>query len=728
VLPLALWNTTLAEVAKPLLSSIIAYKKQLGEAQQVILDLQNTVNKNGSNISDTEILAIRERILATEQRYRRNLIRAIIVNPGKRARTPLGSELVETGNIVIDEAGKWGPGKQAVWNEDLANLRAQGATPYEISNAEQRLLNEDFSYPETERVLPGGRTRRAAKLQSKPSPNTKRTFEVVEDAGVWGPKKQQLLNAELAKTNKIDNAIIFREELSKIFTSERKIGKRGKVLSDSAYTAEELALLRKKELLDNHFPELRSIWIKSRTSNIDILFYKHAGAFELENNVIAELQKLGLQSDLAAARGARRSARSVSLGGTNEAVPEGMSLVGQSAEQQAATIAGKYRNRIRSAIEKLEREVLKKEKELANPKGNLKTSVGDVLRETVKTQKARITELAKQFDEIDKAVIADKKLASQQLKVLQNATDVRTAKGSLKKLINSGDQYGYAKLIDSILGEGISDSAVSNSRRSLANFFSEILGGETSYYLPTLGRREKRTITDIDSFFGRTTRKGDRNIVGLKTLVNDTNLPTNKMLEGVPGQVGSSGRYIPGSWLMRTELRGAEGMASALEEHANRLLVAVEGIKRNPVDIRLAEKRLATAQRQGVRLQAQIDGMAATPDFVRAQTRLSEHQVIMALAGADDKVAEMLGFTKFEIDSLFDEPLRQTDVLGLRKQEKQLTFERNRLMAQRERVVKSRGMYEARQMPIEAKLVQVEDSLLDVQKQLMEHESRGSAL
>jgi hypothetical protein len=487
-------------------------------------------------------------------------------------------------------------------------------------------------------------------------------------------------------------------------------------------------LLRKKELLDNHFPELRSIWIKSRTSNIDILFYKHAGAFELENNVIAALQDLGLQSDLAAARGARRSARSVMFGGTGEKIPEGMSIVGQSAEQQAATIAGKYRGRIRSAIEKLEREVLKKEAKLANPKGNLTTNIGDVLREEVKTQKARITELAKQFDEIDKAVIADRKLASQQLKVLQNATDVRTAKGSLKKLINSGDQYGYAKLINSILTEGTTDAAVSTSRRSLANFFSEILGGDTSYYIGTLGRREKRTVTDMDSFFGRTTRKVDSNIVGLRTLVNDTNLPTNKMLEGVPGSVGDSGRYIPGSWLMRTELRGAEGMASALEEHANRLLVAVEGIKRNPVDIRLAEKRLATAQRQGVRLQAQIDGMAATPDFVRAQTRLSEHQVIMALAGADDKVAEMLGFTKFEIDSLFDEPLRQTDVLGLRKQEKQLTFERNRLMAQRERVIKSRGMYEARQMPIEAKLVEVEDSLLDVQKQLMEHESRGSAL
>ena len=712
VLPLALWNTTLAEVARPLLSSTVSYKKQLLEAQQVILDLQTTVSKSGNNISDAEILAIRERLLATEQ-------------------TSLQTKTV---NVRGKKTVSNQPPQE--WGTTVSYRNSKGERVVVSTSQKEKLLEEmlvgvtDQSERDKIRkyvfdLATVSERKDSAQTVTK---QTKKRVRVTERAGEWGPEKQRLLDAELSKSNNIDNAIVFREEIAKIFRAERKVGKRGKVLSDSAHTPEELALLRKKELLDNHFPELRSVWVKSRTSNIDILFYKHAGAFELENNVIAALQDLSLQSDLAATRGARRSARSVVFGGTGEEVPEGMSLVGQSAEQQAATIAGKYRNRIRSAIEKLEKEILKKETKLANPKGNITTNVGDVLREEVKTQKARVTQLAKDFDEIDKAVIADKKLASQQLKVLQNATDVRTAKGSLKKLINGGDQYGYAKLINSILTEGISDSAVATSRRSLANFFAEILGGDTSYYLPTLGRRQTRTVTDMDSFFGRTTRKVDSNIVGLKTLVNDTNLPTNKMLEGVPGSVGDNGRYIPGSWLMRTELRGAEGMASALEEHANRLLVAVESAKRNPVDIRLAERRLATAQRQGVRLQAQIDDMAATPDFVRAQTRLSEHQVIMALAGADDKVAEMLGFTKFEIDSLFDEPLRQTDVIGLRKQEKQLTFERNRLMAQRERVVKSRGMYEARQMPIEAKLVQVEDSLLDVQKQLMEHESRGSAL
>jgi hypothetical protein len=704
VLPLALWNTTLAEVAKPLLSSTVAYKKQLGEARQVILDLQTTVSNNGNNISDTEILAIRERILATEQ----TSLRTKTVPNAKRGNTRLQGY---SNFIPTEEKGTFGPQKEKILKELLSGVTNQS----ERDAIRKRVLEQVVEVP----YVDGAQTT---------IKGTKNRVRVIERAGEWGPQKQRLLDAELSKSNNIDNAIVFREELAKIFRAERKVGKRGKVLSDSAHTPEELALLRKKELLDNHFPELRSIWIKSRTAQPDILFYKHAGAFELENDVIAALQQSGIQSDLAASRGARRGARSLVLGGTEEAIPEGMSVVGQSAEQQAATIAGKYRNRIRSAINQLEKDAAKSEAKLAGNSQALKTNVGDVLREEIKTKKARYTELAKRFDAINEEVIADKKLASQQLKVLQNATDVRTAKGSLKKLINSGDQYGYAKLIDSILTEGVSDAAVSTSRRSLANFFSEILGGETSYYLPTLGRRERRTVTDLDSFFGRTTRKVDSNIVGLKTLVNDTNLPTNTMLEGVPGSVGDNGRYIPGSWLMRTELRGAEGMASALEEHANRLLVAVEGIKRNPVNIRLAEKRLATAQRAGVRLQAQIDGMAATPDFVRAQTRLSEHQVIMALAGADDKVAEMLGFTKFEIDSLFDEPLRQTDVLGLRKQEKQLTFERNRLMAQRERVVKSRGMYEARQMPIEAKLVEVEDSLLDVQKQLMEHESRGSAL
>jgi hypothetical protein len=695
VLPLALWNTTLAEVAKPLLASKVAYKKQLQEAQQVILDLQNAVSKNGNNISDTEILAIRERLLATEQTSLRT----------KTVKVP------KQDTFYPELPGKWGPEKEKILKEMLG----EQTDPVDRANIREHVRGMAIRVKtlETEQPIVKGAKSRA---------------RVIERAGEWGPQKQRLLDAELSQSNNIDNSIVFREEIAKIFRAERKVGKRGKVLSDSAHTPEELALLRKKELLDNHFPELRSIWIKSRTSQRDILFYKHAGAFELENDVIAALQDLGLQSDLSASRGARRSARNVVFGGTNEAVPEGMSIVGQSAEQRAATIAGKYRGRIRDAINQLEREVIRSEAKLTSGSRGLTTNVGDVLREEVKTKKARITELGKRFDAMDKEVDVDRKLAGEQLKALQNQSDIRAAKGSLKKLIDSGDQYGYAKLIDSILTEGTSDAAVATSRRSLANFFSEILGGDTSYYIGTLGRREKRTITDMDSFFGRTTRRVDSHIVGLKTLVDDTNLPTNKMLEGVPGQVGSNGRYMPGNWLMRTELRGAEGMASALEEHANRLLTAVESAKRNPVDIRLAEKRLATAQRAGHRLQAQIDDMAATPDFVRAQTRLSEHQVIMALAGADDKVAEKLGFTRFEIDSLFDEPLRQTDVLGLRKQEKQLIFERNRLMGQRERVVKSRGMYEARQMPIEAKLSEVEDSLLDVQKQLMEHESRGSAL
>jgi len=704
VLPLELWNTTLAEVAKPLLSSKVAYKKQLVEAQQVISDLQETINKTGNNISDAEILTIRERLLATEQ----TSLRTKTVSNAKRRNTRLQGY---SNFISTEEAGTWGPQKEKILGELLSGVTNQS----ERDAIRKKVLEQVVEVPSVD----------GAQTVVK---GTKNRVRVIERAGEWGPQKQRLFDAELSQSNNIDNSIVFREELAKIFRAERKVGKSGKVLADSAHTTEELALLRKKELLDNHFPELRSVWIKSRTSQRDILFYKHPKAFELENNVIAALQDLGLQSDLQASRGARRGARSLVLGGTGEAILEGMSVVGQSAEQQAATIAGKYRSRIRSAINKLEREVLKKETELANPKGNLTTNVGDVLRQEVKEKKVRITELAKQFDEIDKEVVVDRKLAAEQLKKLQSQSNIRAAKGSLKKLIDNGDQYGYAKLIGQILTEGTSDSAVATSRRSLANFFSEILGGDTSYYLPTLGRREKRTISEVDSFFGRTTRKIDSHIVGLKTLVNDTNLPTNKMLEGVAGEVGTSGRYIPGSWLMRIELRGAEGMASALEEHANRLLTAVENVKRNPVDIRLAEKRLATAQRAGVRLQAQIDAMAATPDFVRAQTRLSEHQVIMALAGADTKVAEMLGFTKFEIDSLFDEPLRQTDVLGLRRQEKQLTFERNRLMAQRERVVKSRGMYEARQMPVEAKLVEVENSLLDVQKQLMEHESRGSAL
>ena len=676
ILPLQLYNNILSEVAKPIYSSNVSFKKQLEEAKQVILDIQKATLENGNNISDVEQQAIRERILATEQTSLRT--KTVVVQPKTISDSFHESTTGKKLNYILDE---------------------NGVNPLEKKTA-------------------GG-------VVTK---QTKNRVRVIERAGQWGPKKQQMLDAELSKSNNIDNAIVFREEIAKIFRAERKVGKSGKVLADSAHTPEELALLRKKELLDNHFPELRSIWTKSRTANTDILFYKHAGAFELENDVIAALQESGIQSDLAASRGAKRSARSLVLGGTGEAIPEGMSVVGQSAEQQAATIAGKYRNRIRSAINQLEKDAAKSEAKLAGNSKSLTTNFGDVLREEIKVKKARYTELAKRFDAIDTEVKVDKKLASEQLKKLQSQSNIRAAKSSLKKLIDNGDQYGYAEILKKVLMEGVSDSAIATSKRSLTNFFSEILGGDTSYYIGTLGRREKKVVTEMDSFFGRTTRKIDSHIQGLRTLIEDTNLPTNKMLEGIPGQVGTDGKYIAGSWMMRTDLRGANGMASALEEHANNLLKTVEEIKRNPANVKNAEARLATAQRQGVKLQAQIDSMAKTPEFVRAQTRLSEHQVILALANGDTELATKLGFTKFELDSLFDNPLRQTDVASLGKQEKQLTFERNRLMGQRDRIIKTRGAYEAKQMPIEAKLAQVENDLLDVQKQIMEHQSRGSAL
>jgi hypothetical protein len=541
----------------------------------------------------------------------------------------------------------------------------------------------------------------------------------------------------------VDRSITFREELAKIFRAKPATGKGGKVIPQ---TPEMQELLYRKELLNIHFPEIEAIWQKSNLGSMDVLFYKHPLAQALENDVISALEDLNITSDLRYMRGASRAARPVTIGGTGETVPKGFRTVGKSTEEQAAEI-GKYRGRIRAAITKLENDVLKQQEKLAG--GKATTNVGNVLREQIRVKKARITDLADRFDAIDKELEVARKEAQKVVKKVTSSASQRAAKGTLSRLIKSGNEAGYAGMLSQILDTSSSAYATKRSVRSLDNFFAEIFGGEASVFSGSRGARQYRPIAESESYFGRTTNKIDGHLRGLALLMDDPNIPTNTLLEGVPGEIASSGRYIPGAWVMRTELRGTEGMAAALEEHANSLLEKVKQVEGYPAKLKTANKNLAAAEKATIAgesptivldgetktlkmkakearaneaIQAQLDSIAATPDYTRALTREAEQKVVLALSKADPKLAEYLGFNQYEWASLWDEPLRQTDVAALEKQANRLAFERKRLLGVYGKMKdKSAG-------GVADKLSNIEEALDDVNIQLLEHQSRGQAL
>lgn len=741
--PERLYNTILADVARPMRESTLEFKQQLAQVQELFEGIRTEVNKRlVRTIPEKSQNDIRARILATEQRYTEDLTQPIISKRGRQLLPTTGSELVETGNTLTDEAGKWGPGKQAIWDEDLVNLRAQGASPTEITYAEQRLLSENFTYPETERKLAGGRTRRAAKLKDKPATNIKKNVEFVEDAGVWGKKKQQLFDAELARINKGDNSIIFREELAKIFRAKPVTGKGGKIIPQ---TPEMEALLYKKELLGIHFPEIEAIWVKSNTGSQDRLFYNHPLAEALENDVIAALKELNIYNEAEVLPMSKRGARVATLQGGDERLPQGFTIQGKSEAAQAADI-DKLRGRIRTQITKLEKAIALEQSKTSG--GKATTNIGNIL-EQLGIKKAKITDLAKRYDAINAEIVTAKKEALAITKKVTSASSQRAAKGTLSRLIKSGKEAGYSGLINDILDTSGSVYSSRKSLKSLDDFFAELLGGDTYAFSASRGERQYRTISASDSYFGRTTNKIDGHLRGLALLMDDPNIPTNTLLQGVPGEVGSSGRYIPGAWVMRTELRGTEGMAAALEEHADSLLEKVNQVEGYPGKLKTVNKNLKAAEKATIAgesptivvdgetktlrmrarevkanegIQAQLDSIASTPDYTRALTRETEQKVVLALSKADPTLGEYLGFNEYEWASLWDEPLRQTDVADLQKQAKRLTFERKRLLGVYNKMTdKSAG-------GIADKLSNIEEALHGVNIQLLEHQSRGQAL
>jgi hypothetical protein len=567
----------------------------------------------------------------------------------------------------------------------VAKPELEAVLLFETESKALRQVFQDMS----DRIQQFGLTKR----ELSPKDITRIEKELIDEIG-GVPTRDQLqraINSEM-RSQDLSKANIFQEEIAKIF--------RAKAPAKGKPTAEVQALLDKQELLRKHFPEIEAVWSQSRTGTTSQLFYRHPEARSLEDAVIGELQKLSIFPDWG--RPVARRARVADFTGVG--VDKGLVRSGKSSASQYQELRG----HIEKAINTLEN--------------------------SPRSDKGIVRELRSRYASILKNIDDERKLATEAASNLVGTKDQRAIKRRLTALAKSQDSdFGYVGMLKRALG---------GSEKAMSDFWGTIFGGEVYDFSATRGARQYRTITESDSFFGQMEARIVSRKRGLTTLIDERDLPTDILLDGKPGNF-IDGKYVPGSWLLRKELRGAAALADAIEEHADDLLRAVGESKSYNSAERAAQRRLAKSEAatavQGPELpsravaretaknivaQQQLDEIANTPLYTRALRRESEHSFAVELARLDEQTAVQLGFTPAEWNSLWDEPMRQTNIASLKSR-------RNSYIGQRKRLLNERGTLARTGKStklVDAKLEKLEPVLLELEEQVLQHEARGSAL
>ena len=517
--------------------------------------------------------------------------------------------------------------------------------------------------------------------------------ELIDEIG-GVPTREQLqraINSEM-RSQDLSKANIFQEEIAKIF--------RAKAPAKGKPTAEVQALLDKQELLRKHFPEIEAVWSQSRNGTTSQLFYRHPEARSLEDAVIGELQKIGIFTDWG--KPAARRARVADFTGVG--VEKGIVRNAKSSTSQYQELRG----HIQKAL--------------------------DTLQNSPRSDKTIVKELRARYESILKNIDDERKLATEAAQNLVGTKDQRAIKRRLTALAKSQDSdFGYVGMLKRALG---------GSEKAMSDFWGTIFGGQVYDFSATRGARQYRIINESDSFFGQMEARIVSRKRGLTTLIDERDIPTDILLDGKPGNF-IDGKYVPGSWLLRKELRGAAALADAIEEHADDLLRAVDESKSYNSAERAAQRRLAKSEAatavQGPELpsravaretaknivaQQQLDEIANTPLYTRALRRESEHSFAVELSRLDEETAVQLGFTPAEWNSLWDNPMRETNIASLKSR-------RNSYIGQRKRLLNERGTLARTGRStklVDAKLEKLEPVLLELEEQVLQHEARGSAL
>lgn len=549
--------------------------------------------------------------------------------------------------------------------------------------------------------------------------------KITEKAGEWGPRKEEILQRQTTRSQDITRSITLREELAKIFRVQ-KVGKgfQKKEITDA---------LRIQELIRKHLPELESVLMQDKLAEVNRVFYRHPQAIYLEEEVLKLLRERG--ENPVWGRPLTRRARSVDMRGFNQTEDlSGFRL-------SSVSSAGQY--------DKL--------------RGNIQESIARLKQIEVPYVAKKINPVRQKIDELEKLYAKIMTEIEQDQKIALEAGKRLTGKGSMKEInkvinraIRNGKEFGYS---------GIIDSALNGSDKHVTQLFAELLGGDLYEYSGTRAARQYRTINAGDSYFGLIYERNANRIKGLRVLTEETSLPLDKLLQGVEGR-SIDGKYIPGAWLMRKELRGANSLADFLEEYANELnrriglrkeintaekasqreLLRLEGAvpeigppkpTTRPFTAKLNEDVVMEIPAQGksmrsvVReqvdnelIQAQLDELASTPEYARAARRESEHRFLNVLAKFDEATAEQIGFTPAEFNALWNDPLKPIEINRLESQLNTLEKTHARLRSTRKNLLVKRADTTA----IDGQLQKVEDLLLDVEKQVLEYRSSRSAL
>lgn len=629
------------------------------------------------------------------------------------------------------------------------NAIGKGATS-DSAKAEIRedLLNQELSFPEMVEVSTGGggksitRARaeatdrmqdivgiesREAKKILKPTGKT-----ITEKAGSWGPRKQELFERQTRRSQDITRSIIVQEELAKIFRV-KPVGNPGSFQPKEIATA-----LRTQELIREHLPELEAVWQRQNIDTTDRLFYRHPDSNYLEEQVLGLLRQYG--QNPVWGRPTNRRARVLSMRGGKSAgsdIP-----IYKGASDSSAGQYDKLRGNIAASIEALKQIKVPYQAKRVNP------------------LKQKIKELENLFAKINIEIAADQKIAQEAGKRLTGKGSIKDINRTMNKAIKGGKEYGFSSILNSVF---------QGSERGVADLFAELLGGQTYDFAATRGVRQYRDVQVADSYFGRLMERTSGRVKGLRVLTDETSIPLDVLLQGNPGH-SVGGKYIPGSWLLRTELRGANASADFLEEYADELLRRIDAKKTintaertatrevqklegqfalpfigepktgKPFTARLSDEvemeipDQGRIMRQKIREEIendavlqQLDELAATPEYARAVRREGEHRFAMVLAKLDSDTARELGFTSPEFEALWNNPLKQVNIDALRSQLNTLEKTRTRLVGRRNAMVRRYGN-EFAATNLDVQLERVENLLLQVEEEVLSYDASGSAL
>jgi hypothetical protein len=456
---------------------------------------------------------------------------------------------------------------------------------------------------------------------------------ISEVKGVFDKIKKSVDSISIAEGD-INKNIKFREEFSKIFNAgietrrPEYITGRGQI---AAWNKEQKDLLRAKELLSEHFPELENMWRESQNGSTNRLFYRHPDAKNLQDDVVNELKKYGITPDFGT--GVNRGARRVNLAEKKSIDELGVTGRSVSVEAQAARYDS-MRGNIDGAIKELDNILAKKY--LPKVEEGLTTNLGKEYQIQVRQQlKDVVSEYRDRYNQIIDQVNKERELAQ---KASEKAFGVKGAKSSAKALkgaVQGGEDYGFSRLMARALN-GSSDFTVND-------FFAELVGGNkykagTDYTSTRLragklirqsrGKKEFTSIAEFDSYFGKIAQRTQSRIRGLNLLVDDTTIPTEFLKIGVPGTY-KNGKWIAGSWALRKDLRGANGLADSLESHADNLLRSVGETKSFNSELKLQERALNRAQGGGRKV------TSPSPSIVRDYTEYNQLHGIMTKMETD---------------------------------------------------------------------------------------------